>query len=150
MVAFFLDNFVCFVTLYEQQQELKMIGVMPNIAVAIENANLTPEQTKIAKQMIGRGGKLRVSKPKDGIAAYVWRLTAFYVSPNPQHQCMPCTADFGIPNSVCDHYPQTHSFQRRNAYIKAELEPIINAVVNEVPKEEWHSVRRWGKVLGAV
>lgn len=44
----------------------------------------------------GRDGELRASKPKDGNAAYVWRMVGFALSSDPRMHCMPTTADFGV------------------------------------------------------
>jgi len=59
--------------------------------------------------MITKDGKLRASKPKDGNAAYIWRMVAFSVSTNPKHHCMPMTADFGvhIPDDYLPEAPST-------------------------------------------
>ena len=48
------------------------------------------------KEITGRDGTLRSSKPRDGNAAYVWRMVAFQISSNYRHHCMPVTADFGV------------------------------------------------------
>ena len=112
------------------------------------DASLRPLFDKI----VGRGGRLRASKPpvsKDdptsGEAAYVWRMVAFQVSPNGKHHCMPCTADFDLPTIYWDRTdPSSHD--RRRARIK-ELDAVVDAIVNTVPKNEWHGIRRWSRAF---
>lgn len=69
----------------------------------INPANLS-ETAKFYLAAITNKGKLRASKPKDGVAAYVWRMVAFSLSTNPQHHCMPMTADFGITEKSIPEY----------------------------------------------
>lgn len=59
-------------------------------------AATSDEGKKILPLIIGRDGGLRASKPKDGNAAYIWRLIGFYVSDKSALHCMPTTADFGV------------------------------------------------------
>lgn len=123
----------------------------------INTVNLSDETIKFANQIIGRGGKLRSTKPTDGEAAYVWRMVAFMVSPKPAHQCMPVMADFG----VMDVAPQITKFckymnkeitQTDFDWVRArckELDVIVDQIVDNIPKTQWHGVTRWGKALGA-
>jgi hypothetical protein len=55
----------------------------------------------------GKDGEIRASKPKDGNAAYVWRMVAFSVSTISRHHCMPVTADFDVvvPEEFCIAIP---------------------------------------------
>lgn len=105
----------------------------------IDASNLTGEAREFTNA-ITVNGRLRASKPKDGRAAYVWRMVAFTVSPNSRHQCMPCTADFGID---CGDYNERRAICR-------ELDKIVDQIVKAVPVTEWHGVRRWGQVFGRV
>ena len=77
--------------------------------------------------------------PIDGCAAYVWRMVAFQVSPNPKHQCMPVCAEFDLPGT----------FDHRKA-LTVELDLIVEEIVSAVPKHEWHGVVRWGNALGYI
>lgn len=144
---------------------------------------LSPAEREFAIQVFrGKTGQIRATKPKDGRAAYIWRMVVFQVSTNPQHHSMPMTADFGI---LPEHYAhRTETYQPRlqtegdreaiarwdaepggresgrtwtmmnrsakeKAYIRDELDPIVDAIVNQIPKNEWHGIRRWGQALGA-
>lgn len=71
---------------------------MPEVKIP---ANFSEADRAIAEACLNKG-KLRASKPKEGQAAYVWRMLAFYVSPVSQHQCMPITADWDMQNQ---HFP---------------------------------------------
>jgi hypothetical protein len=89
---------------------------------------------------ISNKGALRASKPRDdGEAAYVWRMTAFLISPISQHQCMPVTADWDIKASYAE---------RRE--ITKRLDKVVDAIVDGVPKTQWHGVTRWGQAFGIV
>lgn len=114
---------------------------MPVVKDAVEK--LTSEQQEIAKHIIGREGRLRSSKPKDGNAAFVWRMVAFNISPKPEHHCVPVTADFGVqvPGETEWHYAKVRPF------VDNVLNPIVDAIINNLPKEEWHGVHRWARAL---
>ncbi len=98
--------------------------------------------------LIQKNGVLKASKPKAtkkvsdpmliGQAAYVWRMVAFQISPNPQHHCMPVCADFDIP---------VRSYDERRAITK-KLDMLVDRIVNTVPATQWHGILRWGNALG--
>lgn len=98
--------------------------------------------------LIQKNGVLKASKPKAtkkqsdpmliGQAAYVWRMVAFQISPNPQHQCMPVCADFDIPVRNYD--------ERRE--ITKRLDILVDRIMNTVPVTQWHGILRWGGALG--
>lgn len=118
---------------------------MPNAIMSYDMIRIAQQVVKVSKDNT-TAGHLRSTKPKDGEAAYVWRMVAFNVSPNRQHQCMPMTADFDMP----DHYwGDDGAAKRRRARCK-ELDVLVDALVKAVPKEQWHGVRRWGHALGAI
>ena len=56
----------------------------------------SPAALTMVPLISGRDGNLRASKPKDGNAAYVWRMAALSLSSDRRMQCMPMTADFGV------------------------------------------------------
>jgi hypothetical protein len=74
-----------------------------------------------------------------GQVAYVWRMVAFAISPNPKHQCMPICADFDLGGD----------FESRGAQRKA-LELIEDEIVKSVPRSQWHGVIRWGQAFGQI
>jgi len=151
---------------------------MPVIDLAVLKTVLSPEAYAIAEKCCAtRGGekRLRATKPKDGVAAYVWRHVAFTVSPMPVHQCMPMTADFDIPDSAFAHRAETYQPRaeteadkktlagwdertwnmmnrgaKKRAYLKNELDPIVDAIVATVPKNRWYGANRWGRALGMI
>lgn len=92
-------------------------------------------------------GSLRSSKPKNGEAAYVWRMVAFQVSPISQHQCMPVTADFDMPARYWDRKADPDCHNKRRDRTK-ELDQLVDALVNTVNKRQWHGVHRWAHALG--
>ena len=88
-----------------------------------------------------RGNMVREYDLQDASAAYVWRYVAFYVSPNPTHQCIPTMAYFDLPFDEPSE---------ADTYVKDVLNPIIDAIVDAVPVSQWHGVRRWGQAFGVV
>lgn len=125
------------------------MSVTPKIQHIVDaQIDLTDWQRQVLQACVGRDGRLRMSKPKEGNAAYVWRMIAFMVSRDRKHQCMPCTADFDIPDEAYQNYPGEHSFQRRSAYIKEVLDPLVDRIVNNVPKSQWAGVARWANAMG--
>ena len=103
------------------------------------------DRKEIISILIKKNGKVRVSKPKvdeskpnTGRCAYVWRMVMFQISTNRKHHCMPVCADF-------DLCPE--DWKERKELMK-ELDVIVNEVVDNAPKSEWHGIHRWGKALG--
>ena len=117
--------------------------------------NLNNDEKVIAEKIIGRGGKLRSSKPSDGEAEYVWRLVAFMISPKPHHQCIPCSHDFG----VMDIAPKVTKFckflnkeitQTDLDWVRnrcKELNVIVDKIVDNVKIQNRHGVNRWTKAF---
>lgn len=124
--------------------------------------NLSESDAAIAQGIIAtRGenkGRLRASAPKVAVTGkvegyfgsmvnaynqqeaesyYVWRMVAFYVSPMSQHHCMP----------VMDDQYLGGSYDARKARAK-ELDKLVDAIVNTIPRSQWHGVTRWGRALG--
>jgi hypothetical protein len=120
---------------------------MKNPIIDLSKTDLTGRDLEIAKKVLGRSNRLRSSKPKDdGEAAYVWRMCAFLISTNRQHWSMPVTADFDLPYPYWDRDDVHGAAEKRRARC-AELKKIEDAIVNTVPKEEWHGVRRWARAM---
>lgn len=100
--------------------------------------------------IIQKNGVLKASKPKAtkkysdpmliGQAAYVWRMVAFQISPNPQHQCMPVCADWDIP---------VRSYDERREITKS-LDYLVDRIVDTVDPRQWHGILRWGGALGYI
>lgn len=126
-----------------------MNKTMPTINVKALNCN--DEEMKIVNLIVKPNGTIRSTKPKvidtkpeTGKAAYVWRMVAFQVSKNNVHHCLPVTATFDLP-----------AFDENNKWCSSladkmakQLKSIEDAIVNQVPKNEWFGINRWGKALG--
>lgn len=118
----------------------------------------------IARRIVNsRNGELRASKPKvqeqvkvaddsiygytyrhltpeaQGDAAYVWRMVAFMVSQNRQHQCMPVTAEFDLGGTYTERMSRAKT-----------LDALVDKIVKIVPMRECHGALRWGKALGMI
>jgi hypothetical protein len=39
---------------------------------------------------------------------------------------------------------------KRRAYMKTELDPLVDLIVDSIPKNQWAGVYRWGRALGAL
>ncbi len=108
----------------------------------VELHRLEGEALELAVRICHADGTLRASKPPvdkgraiTGKAAYVWRMVAFYTSPKRAHQCMPVCAEFDLPR------------EGREALIE-HLDQIVNYIVDAIPRDQWHGVRRWGQAYG--
>ncbi len=92
-----------------------------------------------AERITRPDGRLRATKPDtDPETNYVWRMVAFYVSPNPRHHHMPIVADLELPGS----------FDERNR-LRRYLMDIVDRIVDAVDKTQWYGVHRWARALGA-
>jgi hypothetical protein len=127
--------------------------------INLTKANLNEQQLAIACKILNHG-HLRASKPVirfeakeaddkhsyrykafnllDSSSAYVWRMVAFQVSPLSPHHCMPIMADVYLPIDDWDSRRQWTKY----------LDVIVDAIVNTVPKSEWHGISRWANALG--
>lgn len=124
--------------------------------------HLTVDERKIADRLVaGQGknkGRLRASKPDiaytivekdgrkyrepskdDGLAAYLWRIVAFAISPIHQHQCLPVCADFDLP-----YFTVSREDQKRLA---DDMKALCDKIVSKVPIQEQHGYMRWAKAL---
>ena len=115
--------------------------------IDLTELDLNEEDMEIAEQIVKRNGQLYASRPKkaSGDAQYVWRMVVFMVSNKPAHQCIPVTADFYLDE---EYWNGENAFDRRRAHTQ-ELDKIADAIIDIVPKREWHGVQRWGRALGA-
>lgn len=157
---------------------------MPEVCITTLKSNLTnATQYDIAMATLVRKRDatnndriiytLRASKPTNNNAAqFVWRMTAFVVSPNNQHHCIPVGADLYIDDSDFAHrtdlyvptlrtqsdhetvkkwdektWDMMHRGEQRKQYIKCELNPIIDAICNSIDKTQWRGAKRWAEVL---
>lgn len=120
---------------------------MPTIN--LDAANLSTEELALCAPIVAskgkNKGKLRASKPSEsGDAAYIWRMVAFQVSPIGAHHCLPMCADFDI--QVPENLDGSERYNWRRARAKA-LDAIADRIVNTIPKDEWHGVRRWRQAI---
>lgn len=119
--------------------------------VNLKKINLTGNDRKIFDLVVKKNGEIRATKPivkKDepltGKAAYVWRMVCFLVSPKPQHQRMPYTADWNLPA-----YDENGNWKSRIAHEMANnLKHIEDEIINAIDMSQWHGVHIWGKALG--
>lgn len=80
-------------------------------------------------------GFYHIYQKDGGESAYIWRMVAFYASPNSRHHCMPCTAEMDLPQG------------ERKELVK-RLDQIVSAIVDAIPPLNQHGVTRWGHALG--
>lgn len=86
------------------------------------------------------GGNMRLNDLEEAKVAYVWRMVAFQVSPKDEHHCMPVCADMDLP--VDDHAERSRLTDLLDTYVKA--------IVDSIPRDQWHGIRRWGQAFGLI
>ena len=114
-------------------------------------ADFTQEEKDIVSLVVKKNDVVRATKPKvkddeptSGKAAYVWRMVAFMVSTNPQHHCMPMTADFDLPA-----FDTNGKWKHQIAQpMSKELKRVEDAILDAIPKTQWHGAIRWGRAFG--
>ncbi len=107
----------------------------------------------ITRYLFKKDGTVRATKPKvdknnpiTGKAAYVWRMLVFAVSPKPQHQCMPCTADFDLPA-----YDENGKWSSKIARsMSKDLQPLEDLLLECIDKRQWFGVQRWARAFGVI
>lgn len=149
---------------------------MPEIPATLKDT-MTAEQWELAAPCFAKSKgalRLRASRPTKakGATQYIWRNVAFIVSTNPQHHCMPVGADFYIkdeefahrkdkyiPKLVTENCQQTvdswntktwemmHKSEKRRNYIKQELDPIVDIIIDNIPKSQWRGAHRWNRAF---
>jgi hypothetical protein len=113
---------------------------------------LTGREREIAERCLNKG-RLRATKPPtDGEAQYVWRMAAFVVSPHWKHHTLPIGAQFALPRELFlgGLTPNTPGWvadmnaraARRKARLD-ELDAVVDAIVDSVPRTQWHGGQRW-------
>lgn len=115
---------------------------MPKIAMN----KLEGDALRYARLITRPDGTLLATKPKvvesnieSCRAAYIWRMVAFFTSPLPRHQCFPVTAELDLPWEI-----------RESKVRLAELNEIMDRIVDAIPMAEWNGVRQWGNAFGVV
>ncbi len=71
------------------------------------------------------------------------------VSTHYQHHCMPVTAEFDLPywcRTKCSDEDALAMREKRNQSI-AELKILEDAIINTIPKNQWHGAKRWHRAL---
>ena len=114
--------------------------------IDLSKAQLDEWELGIAKGILKRDGTLYKSRPKNapGETQYVWRMVAFFISPEARHQCIPASAEFYLPDQFW--YGEKAWDQRRE--LVAKLTRIVDAIVDVVPVEQRHGVMAWGRAFG--
>lgn len=124
----------------------KMPVILP-IVQDLEN-DLSAYDHDLVCRIVGRGGRLRSSKPTDGESAYIWRMVTFFISSNPQHHCIPVTADFRLPDTYWRGPEGNASYYAAKRKARTnELDTIVDKIINKVPKDQWHGVKCWSNAL---
>ncbi|MCX8008313.1 MAG: hypothetical protein N3A54_01270 [Patescibacteria group bacterium] len=115
-------------------------NMMPKISYQPQNE----WESSIIAAITTRDGKLKGSYPgkrertmEFGVAFYVWRNVAFYISPIRQHHCLPIGADFYIPME----------YDELRKYINDVLDPLVDRIVESVPVLERHGLLVWSKYI---
>ena len=106
---------------------------------------LRKSKPKIVETIYDHNGrKYRKSEYTSGMAAYTWRMLAFYTCNSHPYCCMPVMADFDLPYCIHD---ENYREDRKNQI--EVCEKLIDTILEYIPKTEWKGIARWGRALGA-
>lgn len=155
-------------------------AVMPRIEnVDALVKDMSERDRNIVLAIIKKDGSIRATKPQDRVAAYVWRMVVFMVSPKREHHCMPVMADLSLEKEDYAHrtdlyvprnetasdrdtvmrwdmepdqrtWRMMHDGARRRAFLKEELDPLADRIVDSIPKSQWAGLHRWGRAFGVI
>lgn len=154
-----------------------VMPVVQNVSGLLEG--LSDRDRNIVLNVLKKDGSVRATKPKDRVAAYVWRIVVFMVSPKREHQCIPALADMGLDKEDYAHrtdkyiprgqsesdlatiarwdaepdhrtWKMMHDSERRRKFLKEELDPLADRIVDFIPKNQWTGVHRWGRAFGVI
>jgi len=117
---------------------------MPKINLHLLYQTLPPEDYALVRRITNpqtwvlrsARPKVHAEDPQSNLAAYVWRMTAFYISENPDHHKMPMGAFFYLPRDADKELLQ-------------RLDRIVDKITDTVPKAEWYAVKAWRGLYGA-
>ncbi len=134
--------------------------MMPSINLKTFDEKFSDPQERLIVMCCLNGSKLRRTKPVgDAIhqqyAKYVWRITAFAISPEHQHQCMPVLAFCDLPlidlntgEVISNNDPDwRRRSDVRNDNIKYGND-LADKLIDCFSMLEWHGVHRWERALG--
>ncbi len=131
--------------------------LMPKISLestGLNDSDLAPARGIIATRGKNKG-RLRASRPpvtredvgpdpdnpnyrlwkiEGGETAYIWRMVAFYVSPQQAHHSMPITCFFEFPLKAST--PEGKALVRR-------LDIIVDAIVDTIHPSQWYGVHQY-------
>jgi hypothetical protein len=110
----------------------------PKIDLRLLHQTLPPEDYAIVRRVIdqkswrlkGARPKIHPLDPQSNLVAYVWRMTAFYLSSNPDHHRMPAGAFFYLPRDA-------------DKGLLQRLDRIVDKITDTVPKMEWYGIIAW-------
>jgi len=119
-------------------------SVMKMPIIDLDIIGMSNDERELAVKILGRENRIRSSKPKDGEAAYLWRMVAFDISPKRQHHCMPMMADCDMATDVYWGTPENN--ERRRIRFQ-ELDDWAQRITKSVPVNERHGLVTWARVL---
>lgn len=96
------------------------------------------QAVRYANEITRPDRSLYASKPTKASpeGRYIWRMVVYLVSPRAAHQCMPVTASFELG--------PYHEIKP----LLARLDRIADQIVDAIPVDQWHGVRRYASILG--
>jgi hypothetical protein len=104
---------------------------MPKIDLNKLAAILTPAELKLAQRIVNpKTGALRASKPP---VKHIRQTSVL------KHGCLPICADGDLP-----------VFGAERRALTTTLDAIVKKIVDTLPSEEWHGIKRWGQAYGLV
>jgi hypothetical protein len=107
---------------------------------------LRKSKPKIVESIYEHNGrKFRKSEYTSGMAAYTWRMLAFYTCNSHPYCCMPVMADFDLPYTTHEE-----NYQDKRKVLTDKCQVIIDKILEYIPKNDWKGIIRWGNALGAI
>jgi len=116
---------------------------MPKIDLRLLHQTLPPNDYAIVRRITNpqtwvlksTRPKVHPDDPQSNLAAYVWRMAAFYISANPDHHRMPMSAFFFLPDHADKELVQ-------------RLDKLVDKITATVPKTQWHGLMAWRGLYG--
>ena len=136
-----------------------MASNMPQFDLDQVKSILTEEEFALFQLTLNKS-QLRATPPNEkkagslglvGESYYVWRYLAFYLAGFPPHTSIPMVADYKFDRLSWLRHPDEEVRNQGRATHKAklaELDTLIEKVVNCQPARNQKGVLLWGKALG--
>lgn len=131
--------------------ELKRGDAVPE-AVKAYIAQVVADVDGMVKEVSvrGKGEKVKTNKPKDKMAAYIWRWCRFHSGAD---MTMPVTADWDLMDAVKEKtgykLPYSHTEEMKTEVYK-KLDDFVSVVLKKMNVNDMKAALTWGKAFGMI